>query len=120
MPKTAEQYVMELTQPHDGAMIRRVAAGAAELDQRLPGWRQHVHADILDLANSDNCVLGQIAVGLDLGNYPDMLRLMVGSLRDEATHTWAYERGYTPYQDSRFDRPNDDPVALTALWRKLI
>lgn len=40
---------------------RRVAAGAAWLDEVDPGWWELVELDRLDLASCDDCVLGQWA-----------------------------------------------------------
>jgi hypothetical protein len=37
-----------------------IAAGAAVLDQHVPGWRDRIDTDTLDLANCHACVLGQL------------------------------------------------------------
>ena len=43
----------------------RVAAGAAYLDEREPGWWQRIDLDRLDLQAQCRCVLGQLATDVD-------------------------------------------------------
>ncbi len=84
------------------ATSERVGAGAALLDGRLPGWRDLVDVDRLDLAVCDECVLGQI-----FGDYSrgvDALGL---------TQADAIQLG--------FDRaPRGSWNTLTSAWRFLI
>jgi hypothetical protein len=44
---------------------RRVAAGAAYLDAKRPGWHQHVQLGRIDMASNVHCILGQL-----FGFYP--------------------------------------------------
>lgn len=46
-------------------IAERVAAGAAFLDAREPGWWQRIDLDTLDLQAPCRCVLGQLATHLD-------------------------------------------------------
>src|SRR5437764_14197069 len=55
-------------------ITRRVAAGAAFLDQEIPGWDRLIDLDRLDIGSGCRCVLGQInrnednpALSYDLG-----------------------------------------------------
>lgn len=51
-------------------MIRELAAvkrGAALLDERVPGWREKVNPQLLDLTHWTYCVLGQIFGSYDMG-----------------------------------------------------
>lgn len=54
----------------------KVARGIALLDDRMPGWRQRIDLDLLDMSSCDFCILGQlfgdyddgfVALGLDRG-----------------------------------------------------
>ena len=38
----------------------KVAKGAALLDNKVPGWRNRVNAEILDQSDGEKCVLGQL------------------------------------------------------------
>jgi hypothetical protein len=40
-------------------ITERVAAGAALLDERLPGWADKIDLTRLDLSSDCNCILGQ-------------------------------------------------------------
>ena len=51
----------------------RVAAGAALLDSRRPGWYQGIDLNRLDIADPVNCVLGQ--TGGYFGYYRELNRL---------------------------------------------
>ena len=44
-----------------------VERGAAMLDERLPGWRDHVDPDTLELEGECDCVLGQLFGGYTEG-----------------------------------------------------
>lgn len=39
----------------------RVAAGAALLDTKVPGWRDRIDMDILDLDSTVCCIIGQLS-----------------------------------------------------------
>lgn len=38
----------------------RVTAGIAFLDEKVPGWREKIDMNRLELNNSNNCILGQL------------------------------------------------------------
>jgi len=40
--------------------MKSVDNGAALLDERLPGWRDHIDPNTLELADGCNCILGQL------------------------------------------------------------
>ena len=42
------------------AAKRRVEKGAALLDEKLPGWESNIDLDRLQLADTNECVLGQL------------------------------------------------------------
>ena len=46
---------------------RRVARGAAYLDDEQPGWYQHIDPDTLELSEGRCCVLGQLHGDFRLG-----------------------------------------------------
>lgn len=41
-------------------IAERVAAGAALLDEHVPGWDRRINLVLLDLPDTCNCVLGQL------------------------------------------------------------
>lgn len=48
----------------------RVAAGAAFLDERYPGWVERIDLDGLEMDDCANCIIGQA-----VGNYFDLFRM---------------------------------------------
>lgn len=44
----------------DSTAAERVAKGAAFLDERQPGWRDHIEIMRLDMRSGCDCVLGQL------------------------------------------------------------
>jgi hypothetical protein len=40
--------------------MKSVESGAALLDERLPGWRDHIDPNSLDLSGCEECILGQL------------------------------------------------------------
>lgn len=51
----------------------RVAAGAAFLDEREPGWWQRIDLDRLEMASECRCVLGQLSTDVAPW-WPDVVR----------------------------------------------
>lgn len=49
----------------------RIERGAKLLDERVPGWRERIDLDRLDMGNSLHCILGQC-----FGSYFDGLRTL--------------------------------------------
>ncbi len=54
-------------------IAQRVAAGAAFLDGREPGWWERIDLDSLDLGSGCRCVLGQLAT--DVSQYASWRRI---------------------------------------------
>lgn len=52
----------------------QIAAGIAELDQRLPGWREVLAESTLDMGDPYRCVLGQIGAAKDWGSFGSSAR----------------------------------------------
>ena len=50
-----------------GQLAERVAAGAALLDERAPGWRAKIDTAVLDLDSDERCILGQVFGGYVAG-----------------------------------------------------
>ena len=50
-----------------GQLAERVAAGAALLDERAPGWRAKIDLAVLDLDSDSGCILGQVFGGYVAG-----------------------------------------------------
>ena len=50
-----------------GQLAERVAAGAALLDERAPGWRAKIDLAVLDLDSDTSCILGQVFGGYVAG-----------------------------------------------------
>jgi hypothetical protein len=81
----------------------RVAAGAAFLDEREPGWADRIDLDQLDLSSDCRCVLGQLHG--DYGTGLDVLDVEFGT---------GASRGLG------FNCAGGEFDELTAAWRELI
>jgi hypothetical protein len=81
--------------------MKAVDAGAALLDERLPGWRDEIHPASLDLEQCEQCVLGQL-----FGEY-ERGRMLLGLSRSRAMGLGFTRRGTT------WER-------LTAAWREVL
>jgi hypothetical protein len=66
----------------------RVAAGAALLDQRRPGWHQQVEPDRLDLLDSRSDVLGQL-----YGFFGAGVRRLTAGLAKAEVDAWTIANG---------------------------
>jgi hypothetical protein len=84
-------------------IAERVAAGAAWLDEREPGWIDRIDLDTLDLRDCTRCVGGQLA-----GEYLAFLR------RHNLDSLDAQPLGFTLMGSGA------DFAPLTAAWRELI
>lgn len=78
-----------------------VKRGAALLDERLPGWRNHVHPETLDLSSACGCVLGEL-----FGDYERGCGILGLTPRD--ARWFGFMEGRTRF------------AALTAGWRRLL
>jgi hypothetical protein len=83
----------------------RVAAGAAWLDERAPGWIGQIDLSELDIEEPCNCILGQV-----YGHYFRSPR--DARIDDDASAYIADERG--------FNGGEKDMPRLNKAWRELI
>jgi hypothetical protein len=95
-------------------VAERVAAGAALLDQRRPGWAAQVDPTALDMRCRLRaaCVLCQLPGLKALTGLVDELG---GPTTQPEAHTWAVAHGLEP------EVPDDAAyAALTIAWRALV
>ncbi len=92
-------------------IAERVARGAALLDEKMPGWAEHIDLDVLSLASSCRCVLGQLHPNLEAPDdaYLDGLSHLGVSTTDDS----GYGFDTSDEDDGVYER-------LTAAWRELI
>lgn len=85
----------------------RVAAGAAWLDEKYPGWEDKIDLGLLNIARADTCVLGQLGLGDQYFN-----------LAGRTNTAFLIEHGF----DRVFGEPdlNRKLDELTYAWRLLI
>lgn len=97
-------------------ITERVAAGAAWLDQREPGWPERIDLDRLDLRSSGRDILGQLATGqLDEEAGARIGRWTAILLHFGLTSGTAAEFGFV-----RRDWEDEAYEALTAEWKRVI
>lgn len=94
-------------------IAERVAAGAALLDERQPGWWQRINLDSLDLGSCVGCILGQLyaragLVHRDKTNCPYFLGLRALELTEHDGDLYG------------FDSPALDPVTVRTEWVRVI
>ena len=89
-------------------IAERVAAGAAFLDEREPGWDKRIDLDKLSIGSGCNCVLGQLYQGFGLG-------LVATGLVD--TIDQDVDLGF--YWDDE-GTVREEVQDLTAAWQRLI
>lgn len=61
VPATGEHPL--LTVPDGAAEFQyaeRIERGAAFLDEKVPGWRDRIDLDVLDIGDCDRCILSQL------------------------------------------------------------
>jgi hypothetical protein len=78
--------------------MKTVDNGAALLDERLPGWRDHIDPTTLRLEDGCNCILGQLFG--DYGKGIDMLGV--------SPTQFGFVKGRTTYE------------RLTAAWKRVL
>ena len=83
-------------------IAERVAAGAAFLDERKPGWDGQISLYHLNIASDCNCILGQLGGGFFNG------ALDFGLTSDRQTRPLGFTGAPSLYR------------ALTAEWRRVI
>jgi hypothetical protein len=95
----------------------RVAAGAAWMDEKAPGWEDQVNILTLDIGIPFVCVLGQVfgrqAPLHTNGYYWALLNLMEGNSR------LSIKLGFNALEAEYEERMAEMPV-LTEAWRRLI
>ena len=93
------------------AIAERVARGAALLDEKMPGWAERIDLNVLNLASSCRCVLGQLHPNLEAPDdaYLDGLSHLGVSTTDDS----GYGFDTSDEDDGVYER-------LTAAWRELI
>ena len=107
---------------------RRVAAGAAFLDEALPGWRQYVDGATLDISDENRCVLAQLGhahplvmpyVDQDL-RYGAYWQVLV-RLKLEGSRERALELGFNYWAPDLSEREGAAGQNLLTLeWRTLL
>lgn len=86
---------------NDQSIKERVQNGVDLLDERVPEWRNKVHAETLAMHDCFNCIIGQV-FGLRLdGEFSQMIRKM---------NVDPFEHGFDAYVDEYKD--------LTKEWRR--
>jgi hypothetical protein len=106
--------VAELSIVERPSLTERVAAGAAWLDEHLPGWPQRISLTDLDMADDCGCVLGQI-----LGRYDEIF--VSNDVLPPLDEVEAVRFGFDV--TSRFGDPAlwaGEFAALQREWRRLI
>jgi hypothetical protein len=109
----------------NATITQRVAAGAALLDEKLPGWDKDIDLGRLDLGSPCRCILGQLHYDAD--RPARSFDAGLGSL-GLFPHTTAVKLGFNaslpqPYAEDAEDveDPEDaEFAALTGEWRRLI
>ncbi len=96
---------------------RRVARGAAMLDDRWPGWRDLIDWDRLDVASVDDCILGQLAEHERTGSWAFLAEIR--GLENVADCGIAEAHGFlvTDWEPGEWRKTYD---ALTAAWRAAV
>lgn len=107
----------------DPTISARVQAGAAWLDQHVPGWVADIDLNRLDLASPCRCILGQIHGG----EYPTMGEIPGedGRPANWTTNRTALGFECSPARDGEkpevwLARTHDEYAALTAEWTRVI
>jgi hypothetical protein len=104
-------------------IAERVAAGAAFLDEREPGWWERINLDELDLHSACRCVLGQLAT--DLGYVETGWGNILGRF-ELRRWRWSYEFDGLPDTDvacgfnAGGNQAQEEYAALTAEWKRVI
>lgn len=106
------------------AIAKRVAAGAAFLDEREPGWWERIDLDRLDMSSECRCVLGQLATDLETSIWTAIV-LQFGLRR----HGWdGFNQGRPSDREMGFNAgvargrkaQDREYAALEAEWKRVI
>lgn len=96
----------------------RVAAGAAWMDKKLPGWEGQVNLLLLDIGIPFMCVLGQVYRCQGQGALTNGYYWAINNLMD-GDGSLAIDLGFNALPGDYEDRLDEMPV-LTEAWRRLI
>ena len=103
-------------------VYQHVDQGIAFLNERLPGWRDLIDLDILDLSETTACVLGQVSERLTNGaayDYSGALtwieRVVLGRPRRTLDDTHL-ERGEWARSHGFLGVVSEDEAMLTCAW----
>jgi len=94
-----------MNQAPTGKYAERIERGAAFLDEKVPGWREKIDLDKLDIRASSHCVVGQAT--------DDYFANVEDSWFGEDFYDAAVAHGFEWDLD-------DDAEDLTAEWRQYI
>ena len=89
-------------------IAERVAAGAAFLDEREPGWEQYIDLDTLNIGSSCRCILGQLH-----GSYSGGMMAM-GYVN--LPENWDIDLGFMWTDAGK----GDEATELTVEWMRVI
>jgi hypothetical protein len=94
----------------------RVAAGVKLLDEKRPGWRSEVSAELLSMVQKSQCVLGQIFGWYDDGR----AQLGLGYITAPDYGFTSDYRNYEQFEglDEKIKAENEEFAALTEAWRQ--
>lgn len=87
-------------------LAQRVSESAMALDARLPGWENEIDIDMLDIANGDYCLIGQI-----WGPYNETVAHLGGQFANPI------RAGVVVPANFDSDRARADYRELTILWK---
>jgi hypothetical protein len=96
------------------AIAERVAAGAALLDEKIPGWRDEINIKTLDLVSFRQCILGQL-----FGHYRDGLEALDVSPEGafgRATDVLGRPYGFYPSDKDSYAEEAEELKLLTVAW----
>ncbi len=90
----------------------RVEAGAKLLDEKVPGWREKIDLDSLDVGNHSSCILGQL-----YGEYSAGMRLLLG--RPSKSWECSAALGFI-HETSAREEVKNEIACLTDGWRAFL
>lgn len=109
-------------------VAERVAAGAAFLDEREPGWWQKVDLERISMDSACNCVLGQLSTDRlsrpeqfgDWGQICSAFGLTEGYLGQSSGRLSDTELGFNASSKPGSEDQLSEYVALGAEWTRVI
>lgn len=90
------------------SVVERVNNGIEFLNENIPGWRQKIDKDILDIFSASTCIWGQLG-------WPRFKGLE--TVINNTDITSVYENGFMGYNFDG-DEYEEDCEQLTAEWKK--